>query len=163
MQNDEIQGQLENPFDRRRAIVNQVFFSMPAVIDLYAIAKYKPRKLPFFLAGNAAIYTLMRRFVCARCRYYGQPCSTMLGIMTSKIMPRDENRKLDRNVMIVDLAVIFGLGFYAMPQLNKSLKLALVRNAFAIAAIGSILSNACPKCGNDFCPMKDVRKAITRQ
>jgi hypothetical protein len=162
METDEIQSQFESTFDRTNAMVNQVFFSMPTVIALYAIAKYKPRKLPVFLAGNVALYTVMRRFACARCQYYGRPCSTMLGIMTAKIMPRDESKKLDRNGITADIAIILALGFYAMPQTNKSLKLALVYQASIVAAVGAILFNGCGKCGNDFCPMKDLRKAITK-
>jgi len=38
--------------------------------------------------------TAWRRFVCARCRYYGQKCSTLLGIMTARMMPRDEGKAL---------------------------------------------------------------------
>lgn len=29
------------------------------------------------------------------CRYYGQKCSTLLGIMTARMMPRDEGKALD--------------------------------------------------------------------
>jgi hypothetical protein len=153
---------VKNPFNRRNAMVNQVFFSTPTVIALYAIAKYKPRKLPIFLAGNAALYTVMRRLVCARCQYYGQPCSTMLGIMTAKMMPRDESKALDRNGIYADFAVMFALGFYAAPQIDKSLKLSLIYHASVVAAFGAVLFNACGKCGNDFCPMKDLHKAITK-
>jgi hypothetical protein len=152
--------EVENPFDRKQAIINQVFFSMPPVIGLYAIAKYKPRKLPLFLATNAAVYLGMRPFVCARCQYYGQPCATMLGVMTSKITPRDKSKQLNRNMIIFDLALIFALGFYAAPQINKSRKLALINNVAGLAAFAAVLFSACGKCGNEFCPMKGVRKAI---
>jgi hypothetical protein len=152
--------EVQNPFDRKQAIINRVFFSMPPVIGLYAIAKYKPSKLPLFLALNAAVYLGMRPFVCARCQYYGQPCATMLGVMTSKITPRDDSKPLDRNMMLVDLALIFALGFYAAPQVNKSRKLALVSNLAGLAAFAAVLFSACGKCGNEFCPMKGVRKAI---
>ena len=37
----------------------------------------------------------------------------------------------------------------------------MLYQATATAAFGSLLSNACGKCGNEFCPMKDVREAIT--
>jgi hypothetical protein len=163
MEAEEIQCQCENPFDRGSAIINQIFFSLPTAIGLCAIARYKPRKLPPALAGNLAIYTVMRRFVCARCQYYGQPCSTMLGVMTSKMMPRDETKKLDRNTMLIDFALIFGVGFYAVPQVINNRKLAIVYFASVMAAMGAIVFGCCEKCGNEFCPMKDVRKAITRQ
>jgi hypothetical protein len=154
--------EVQNPFDRKQAIINQFFFSIPPVISLYAIARYKPRKLPFYLASSAAVYLGMRPFVCARCQYYGQPCATMLGVMTSKITPRDESKPLGRNMMLFDLALINALGFYAAPEVKKSRKLALINNIAGLVAFAAVLFSACGKCGNEFCPMKSVRKAIGR-
>ncbi|RJP27734.1 MAG: hypothetical protein C4536_13555 [Actinobacteria bacterium] len=152
----------QNPFDRKNAILNHVFSSMPAAIALYAIAKYKPRKLPVFLAANTILSTVMRRFVCARCQYYGQPCSTMLGIWTAKIMPRDGSKKLDRNAIIADMVFMTAMLTYASPQIFKHYKIAVLYMASVFALWVRLLFNACGRCGNDFCPMKDVRKVITK-
>ena len=152
--------EVPSPFDRRNAMINTAFVFMPTVIALYAISKYKPRKLPLFITANAAFYTVMRRFGCARCQYYGKECSTMSGIMTARMMPRDESKPLDRNALIADMAIMSALGLYAMPQIFRSYKLAALYHASLIGSLSAHLFNACGKCGNDFCPMKDLRKAI---
>jgi hypothetical protein len=154
-------GEVQNPFDRKSALTNQVLFSMPVAIGAYAIARYKPRKLPLFLAALAAFGTVWRRFICARCQYYGQECSTMLGVMTARMMPRDESRQLDRNAMIADFAFIGALALMPIPQVLKRFKLTVLYFSAVAASMGRILFNACDRCGNEFCPMKDLNKAIS--
>ena len=162
METDEIQCQVENPFDRKNAVANTVVAFIPFFISIYAVAKYKPRKLPLLLGAQAVFLTVGRRMVCARCQYYGQECSTMLGIMAAKMMPKDESRPLQRNDIIADFVLLFLPGVIAFPQTHKNHKLALLYTASVVAALGALLFNGCGKCGNDFCPLKDVHKAIVR-
>jgi hypothetical protein len=86
----------------------------------------------------------------------------MLSMMTARIMPRDESRPLGRNDIIADLAFAFAIGFYAMPQILKNYRVALAYQASLAIGFGALLYNACDRCGNDFCPMKDLRNAILR-
>jgi len=148
-------------WDRKSAMVNQLLMFLPTPIGAYALLKHKPRKLLPYLAGATAFVTVWRRFVCARCQYYGRECSTMMGITTAMMMPRDESRQLDRSAMVADFAIIGALVLFPLPQVFKEFHLTVVYLAAAAAGLGSILINACPRCGNDFCPMKDLHRAIT--
>lgn len=150
----------DTPWDEKSAMLNQGLMSLPILIGGYAIAKSRPRRLVVYLSAVIAFMTYWRRFICARCQYYGQPCSTMLGVMTAHMMPRDETKQLDRNAMIADFAFI---GLLTMMPLRDALKrkgLGLLYVASVAAGLGAILTNACERCGNDFCPMKDVRARI---
>jgi hypothetical protein len=152
----------ESLFSRKNAMINQVCFLTPWAVVTYAVTKYKPRKLPIFIIANAAFFTVLRHFMCARCQYYGQPCSTFMGIMTAKMMPRNESRPMERKDLMNDFIYAFAPAFYAMPQILKNRKIALLYFASLFVSLSPILYNSCGKCGNDFCPMKDIRKTFTK-
>lgn len=151
----------QDKWDRSSAIRNQALMLLPIPIGAYAIARFKSRKLPAYLSGVIGFFTLYRHFTCARCQYYGRECSTMLGIMTARMMPRNEKKSLDRRGMITDLSLLSALAMVPMPQVFKKRWLALLYLASVGAVTGVILFTACGRCGNDFCVMKDVRRAIT--
>jgi hypothetical protein len=153
---------VQSPWDQRNAMVNTVFFLMPFLTGSYAIAKYKPRKLPFFLGAYAAFLTLGRRRICARCQYCGQECALIFGILTAKIMSCDKTRHFSRKDLYINFALLAAIESIPQPQVFKSRKLALLFYAFVVTRLGAVLFNACAKCGNDFCPTKDLHKAILR-
>jgi len=152
---------LDNPFDTGSAWVNQVLMTSPIILGALALARHRRWKLLVYLPASAAFVTVWRKFICARCRYYGEPCSTMLGVFTAAMMPRDEVRELDRNAMIADFAFIGALALFPLPQVLRSRRLAAAYLISVMAGMSSILLNACGRCGNGFCPMKDLRRSLT--
>lgn len=145
-------------WDRADAIRNQVLMFMPFMVGSYAIARHRPGKLLCYVPAVVVFTTYWRRFVCARCIYYGRECSTMLGIITARMMPRDESKELDRNAMIVDFAYIGTLSLLPLPQVLKSRRLTVLYLLSAAAGFTAILAGACGRCANEFCPMKDLWK-----
>ncbi len=154
--------QLADEWDVKSAVVNQALLCLPFPVGAYALWKHKPWKLPVFVGGAVAFLTICRRYACARCRYYGRVCSTMLGVATASMMPRNPDRELDRRAMAADFAFVGAVVMVPLPQALKSLRLAVLYLGACAAAVGAILLNACPRCGNDFCPMKDVSRALRR-
>ena len=154
------EGACETEWDRGAAVRNQVLMGAPVLVGSYAIAKQRPARLLLFLPAVMVFVTYWRRFICARCRYYGRECSTMLGVMTARIMPRDDSRALGRNAMIADFAYIGALSLFPLPQVLKSRRLAALYLLSTAAGATAILVGACPKCGNEFCPMKDLSNRI---
>jgi hypothetical protein len=147
-------------WDRSSAVRNQVLMLLPMPIGAWAIARFKPRKLPAYVAGVVAFFTVYRRFTCARCQYYGRECSTMLGVMTAAMMPRSQ-KPLDRAGMTVDLSLLGALAMVPLPQVFKKWWLAFLYLASLGAGTAAILFTACGRCGNEFCIMKDVHRAVT--
>ena len=147
--------------DTLRAGINTGLMASSMAIGAAAIARYKPIKLLLFVPGVIALATWWRKFVCARCVYYGRMCSTLLGVWTSKIMPRDEERELDREAMTVDLAFIGLLAAIPLPQVMRNRKLAALYFAMLVLGFGRILFQSCPSCANEFCPMKDMHRVVS--
>jgi hypothetical protein len=153
-------AEADTPWDTAGAVRNQLLMSVPIVLGAVALWRYRARKLLVYIPAVVYFMTGWRRYVCARCQYYGRECSTLLGVATARMMPRDESRELDRNAMALDLAFIGALVALPLRQVLKSPKLAAVYMAASAGGMGAILYGACGKCGNEFCPMKDLRAKI---
>jgi hypothetical protein len=153
-------GEAASPWDMQSAVVNQVLMSAPALIGAVALARYRRRKLLIFLPAAIAFLTVWRRYTCARCRYYGQACSTLLGVATARMMPRDTTKELDRQTMQLDFAFLGAVMLIPLRQVLKSRVLAVAYFLTSGACVAAILRNACPRCGNEFCPMKDLSRLV---
>lgn len=149
--------------DRVRATINTGLMGTAMAIGGVAMALYKPWKLILFVPGVVGLMTWGRKFVCARCVYYGKTCSTLLGVWTAAIMPRDEEREIDRETMFVDLGILGLLAVMPLPQVLKNRKLAVLYFAALALCSGRLLTSSCPSCANDFCPMKDVQAMVSPQ
>jgi hypothetical protein len=145
-----------SPWDRQSAITNQVLMGAPVLVGTAALWRYRWRKLLVFLPAVTAFLTVWRRWTCARCQYYGTECSTLLGIATAKMMPRDTEHELDRNMMTLDFAFLGAVMLIPLRQVLKSKLLTAAYLLGTVAGFYGILKNACPRCGNEFCPMKDL-------
>ena len=154
------ESEAATPWDMQSATINQALMTLPIVIGTYAIARYRARKLLIYLPAVIAFLTVWRRYACARCQYYGKECSTLFGLATAKMMPRDTEHELDRQGMTIDLAYIGLLGIMPMRQVLKRPLLAIVYLVAYAGGFGAILINACGRCGNEFCPMKDLRRMV---
>jgi len=126
-------------------------------------ARNRPIKLLCYVPGVVLFLTAWRRLVCARCRYYGMKCSTFLGVFTAMMWPCDESRPLDRKAMMADFALLGLLLMVPLPQVLRGFRLTVLYVTAVFAATSSMLLNSCWRCGNRFCPMKDVSRRISVQ
>jgi hypothetical protein len=152
----------QDVWDRQNAVINQALMAAPVLVGTVALARYRARKLLLYIPAVAALLTVWRRYVCARCRYYGTECSTLLGVMTAKMIPRDDMVPLDRNTMVADFAIMGAIMAMPLREVIRNPSLALAYLLSTVAGMGSILVNACGRCGNDFCPMKDLRRTLLK-
>lgn len=150
----------EAPWDRQTAMRNTTVLALPFLVATYALVRERPRKLLLFLPLVAFFLTGWRRFVCARCRYYGQECVTMLGILTERMMPPDEERPLDRNAMLADFAYVGFMMTVPMRQILKRPVTAILFAFLLLLAVFVVQSRACPVCENDFCPLKQLNVGL---
>lgn len=151
----------EQPPDRSKAVTNQALMGLPVVIATLSLARFRARKLLLYLPLATFFLTLWRKWVCARCVYYGRECATLLGVWTAKMMPRDDSAELNRNTMIVDFALIGVLMAFPLREVFRRRWVAAAYLLTSAAGMGSILLRSCPGCANDFCPMKDLSRALS--
>ncbi len=147
-------------WDYNVAVQNQIAMSLPVFLGAAALIKRRPVKLLPYLLFVAFFSTLWRKAVCARCQYYGKACSTLLGVFTSKIMRKDERKELNRNTMLIDFSII---GLLALFPLREAMNLRVIRVLYPASLLAGFLFiflKGCPRCGNDFCPLKVLYNSL---
>lgn len=150
-------------FELKYAIVNTVLYFTCGIVAVYALAQHKPRKLPLYVGSSVVFNTWGRRFICARCDNYGKACSSLFGITTSKMMRRDECKSLTRNAILVEDVILYCIVLIPLPQILQSRWLTILYASGVIASSMGFFKYGCPNCGNDFCPHKDISKALLRR
>lgn len=152
----------ESEFKTVDALINQALMGAAAMIGTVALARRRARKLLVYVPGLIFLFTYWRKHVCATCQYYGRPCSTMLGVITARMMPRNEETELDRATMVVDLGMLGALMLLPLRQALSSPTLAVAYLSTVATSLWRIVTGSCAVCGNSFCPLKDVSMALSR-
>ncbi len=159
----EVFGENEGPnWDLKTAVQNQLAMMLPVFLGATALVRKRSKKLLPYLLLVGFFHTLWRRVVCARCQYYGKTCSTLLGIFTSRIMPRDEKKKLDRNTMLIDFTMVGLIAFLPLKEALSTKKVRVLYPVSLLLGISAIFFRGCPECGNDFCPLKQLYESVVR-
>lgn len=143
-----------NPWPRGTAYVTTALFAIPVSMGAYALLRKAPRRLPIFVSIWAALATAVRQVVCCRCEYYGQECSTLMGLWTASRFKRDEDNPLTAEAFQLDFALIGSSMLYPLPQVARMGKSYLALYALSIAVGGAGMRLlACRVCPNDVCFM----------
>ena len=144
----------ESPWPPGTGTKTTVLFGLPAVLGTWALLRKAPRRLPLYVGLWLAIMTVARKYVCCRCDYYGQECSTLMGKWTAMIYEKDEENPLTTEAFYMDFALIGASVLFPLPQVRKMGKFYLL--LYIAAALGSSLAvrqMACKYCPNAVCFM----------
>jgi hypothetical protein len=105
----------------------------------------------------------LRYLICARCPYYGQPCSTNMGLLVARMFPRQEGKSMKPGLWL-DLGfliLLFALPLYpAWAEGGPWLTAAWVA-AYAVW-MGLLARLGCRTCPFTFCPVGRVNRRIWR-
>ncbi len=152
-------GAAENPWPPGTAYITTASLAVPAVMGLYALLKKGPRRLPLFVSLWVAIGTVVRQLVCCRCEYYGTECSTLMGLWTARILPRDEEGSLAPEAFQLDFLLIGASVAYPLPQVKA------MGGRYLAAYLASVVSGAavlralgCSRCPNTVCFMNPAHR-----
>jgi hypothetical protein len=144
----------ESPWPPGTATRTTALFGLPAVLGIWALLRKAPRRLPVYMALWVVIMTVVRKYVCCRCDYYGQECSTLMGKWTAMIYEKDEEHPLTTEAFYLDFALIGASVLFPLPQVKKMGFFYLL--LYVAAALGSSLAvrqMACKYCPNVVCFM----------
>ncbi len=142
-----------NPWPASTSFTVTGALAIPGIMGIYALAKKAPRRLPLQLSFWVALTTALRRFICARCDYYGEYCSTLMGKWTALFLER-ESEPLETAGFYWDAILGACIILYPLPQAFKiSWKFAVVYLASWVAALALFNQLACSICPIQACPM----------
>ncbi len=132
--------------------------ALPAVVLGYrSLWRGRRSKLPLWGGLWLVLATLSRRFICARCPYYGEYCSTLFGKVTPLIWRRDQ-RPLTAGGFLWDLVLAPALFILPAPDAYRISKRYLLAYLSAWALFLVIMHRlGCRRCPLDMCPFNPSR------
>ncbi len=147
----------ENPWPRWVSSVTTAAALPAMALGSYVLWRGRRAKLPLWVGSWGALMTVSRRYICARCPYYGEYCSTLFGKMTPIIWRRSE-RPLNTRGFYWDIAlapVLIGLPAPDAYRLSKRCLLAYL-STWALF-LGTLHRLGCRRCPLDMCPFNPAR------
>lgn len=150
-------GEPVNPWPRHVSFITTASALPPAVIAIRTLMKESPRKLPIYGGLWAALTTVSRRDICARCPYYGEYCSTLYGKITALMFPRSD-KAMTTQGFYWDLVLLPAIFLYPLPQVYRRSKRLLAGYLAAWTLFLSVMYNmACKRCPLEACPVPRPR------
>jgi hypothetical protein len=142
-----------NPWPRHVSFITTASALPSVAIAFYALAKQNPRKLLLYSGLWAALTTVARRDICARCPYYGEYCSTLFGKTTALMFPPSE-KPMTTQGFYWDLTLLPLLFAYPLPDIQRRSKLLLAAYIKAwLLFLAAMYNLACKKCPLEACPV----------
>lgn len=148
-----------NPWPKWLSFVTMGLALKIWAIGLYALIRENPRRLPAYVGFLVAGATVARRELCARCPYYGEYCTMLIGKWTAVLYePRDE---APTTISYLLDGFIGGSTFlYPLPEVSRrSWKLLAFYLAIAAAFAVVSLSFSCRRCPMEGCPLNRIIEA----
>ena len=142
-----------NPWPKSQSFITMGAASLAWLIGLYAVARERPRKLPVFLAASTVLMTLSRKARCARCPYYGEYCTMLIGKWTAVLFERSDKPLTTWSFLQEGLVggVIF---LYPLPELMKrGPRVFLPYQAALLFFLVISIFRSCAPCPLDICPV----------
>jgi hypothetical protein len=150
-------GLPEHPWPTSTAFITTGSILPISAIGTYALLKGNRRKLLLWGMLWGALTTVSRREICARCPYYGEYCSTLMGKITPLMWPRSD-KPLTTQGFYWDIALAPALLLYPMPQVHRhSRQLLAAYLAAWILYLATMYNLACKRCPLTMCPFNPNR------
>lgn len=82
------------PWGRHIGVLTTIPYIFIVIFAVIILARTSITAMVIWLLLLFAFAFPLRYLICARCPYYGQPCSTVLGMVTPKFFKKQENQSM---------------------------------------------------------------------
>ena len=143
-----------SPWARHTGILTGIPMIFITVLAVYILGKTNITALVLWLLLLFSFAVPLRYLICARCPYYGQPCSTMVGVLIPRLFKKQEGKSMVTGLW---LDVLFFLLLFVIPLpyawLNFGWPVTLLWvNAVILGAL-ALTRFGCARCPFAFCPI----------
>lgn len=150
----------ENPWPKWLSFVTMGLAVLLWIAGLYAIMRENPRRIPAFLGMLVAELTVARRELCARCPYYGEYCTMLIGKWTSLVYERREGPP-PTFAYLLDGFLGGALFLAPLPSVTlRSRRLLALYLAAGVAFMCVSMKFSCGRCRMDSCPANRVLRTF---
>ncbi|UCD85271.1 MAG: hypothetical protein JSU92_03510, partial [Deltaproteobacteria bacterium] len=122
-------------------------------LAVFVLAQTNTIRLIIWLSALGIFAVPLRYLVCARCPYYGQYCSTLMGKTVPLMFKKQEGKSMKPGLWI-DMAFFVFLFFFPVPDLWRFGGIVLVIVWFGLLSLFFIVMSlfVCSFCPLTFCP-----------
>lgn len=133
------------------------------------IYERKWKLLGAMLGSIVFFFTIPRRLICARCPGYGKRCyALLLGLATSKIMPKVEGKDVPGYSLILETLALMGMTVPPMLGFRKNWRLLIPYMALVQGTAGLQFLHACRHCAynakegswQNWCPVCQIARVV---
>ena len=151
---------VENPWPIWLSFTTMGIAVIVWAIGLSSLARENPKKLPGLLGLLAVGATVARKELCARCPYYGEYCTMLIGKWTALLYERSD-KPLNTWVYLLDGAV-GGLSFlYPLREVKEhSLSGLLLYLLLGMLFLAVGVTQSCSRCPSEVCPASRTLKLM---
>jgi len=131
------------------------------VLPVIVLAQTSMLKLVLWLGALFVLLVPLRYFVCARCPYYGQSCSTDFGRIVPRLFKKQEGKSM-RMGLWLDVVFFAFLCLFPLPEVWKIGGPLLVLGWLALffGVFAALTRVACGACPLTFCPIGRAGRAF---
>lgn len=132
-------------------------------LGIYILARTDTVKLIIWLTVLAVFAVPLRYLVCARCPYYGQPCSTTMGKIVPLLFNKQDGKPMKFGLWldVISFTLLFLLPIPEAYELGGMI-LAVVWAGVLLLFFLLLSHFACTVCPLTFCPIGKCGKAFWR-
>jgi len=158
---DGISCPAEPPWHPRVSLVTGLPFLPIAVLAVFVLVQTSWPKLLLWSALLGIFAYPLRYLICARCPYYGKPCSTQFGRIVPRLFQKQEGRSMKMGLWL-DVVMIALLLLIPLPEVWRVGGVLLtVLWLLAFFLLFAVLTRlACSVCPFTFCPIGRAGKAF---
>lgn len=149
------------PWDPRVSKLTGLSFIPFIVLAIYILASTNIFQLVFWIILMGVFFYPLRYLVCARCPYYGQVCSSNMGVLVTKMFKKQNGKSMKLGLWL-DVVIFLLLFLIPLPQSWKvgGILLMLVWIAVCFLVFATLTRLGCSACPFTFCPIGRAGRAF---
>jgi hypothetical protein len=150
------------PWGRYAGILTGIPMILIAVLAVYILGKTSFTALVVWLLLLFVFAVPLRYLICARCPYYGQPCSTMVGVLIPRMFKKKQEGKSMVIGLWLDVAFFLLLFFIPLPYAWRGFGWpgALIWVNAIIFGFSIHTRFGCARCPFTFCPINKAARMV---
>jgi len=156
---DGVECPKHSPWGRYTGILTGIPMTLIAVLAVYILGKTSFMALAVWLVLLFIFAVPLRYLICARCPYYGQPCSTMMGVLVPRIFKKQEGKSMVPGLWL-DVVFFLLLFFIPLPYAWRGFGWPGALIWVNAILFGFLLHTrfGCARCPFTFCPFNKTAR-----
>lgn len=150
-----------SPWGHHVGILTGIPLILMTILAVYILGKTSNMALIVWLLLLFVFAVPLRYLICARCPYYGQPCSTVVGVLIPRLFNKQEGKSMVLGLWL-DVAFFLLLFLIPLPYAWNGLGWPMALLWINAIVIGFLVLTrfGCTRCPFTFCPTGKAARGL---